>query len=207
MRRPEDALDTGDVIFEDCELIMDNKESASILIEQVVGKFELLFCRESQQPSKELKKMNSRHDMYVCRYKIVLCNGTYELVPQATQNRPVDINQTPDIKQLYDKENNPSIQTEIETIVPLYRLSPNKRKCTVTPIKIVNNSVQKVPRPSIQDAEDDSDTAVSAQKRIRKDRKHANGKVCRNLNISLNDANYVEKKDDLKIKPTNNQQK
>lgn len=211
LRRPKEIADTGDLIIEDCELILDSEDCVDIPIEQVVGKFEMLFCRESQQPSKELKEMSSRHDMYVCRYKIVFSNGKYGLVPRATQNRPVDINQTPEKEQLYDKENNPSItsfQTTFESMVPLYRLSPSKRKCTVTPIKIVNKSVQKVSRTSLLEEKDDSDTELSAHKRTRRNRKNVNANVCRNLNVSLNDANYiVEQKDDLKIKLTNNQQK
>lgn len=196
------------MVIEDCELIRDSTDAVDIPIEQVVGTFQMLFCRESQKPSKELKKMSSTHDMYVCRYKIVFSNGKYGLVPRATQNRPVDINQTPEKEQLYDKENNPSItsnQTTLETMVPLYRLSPNKRKCTVTPIKIVNKSVQKVPRTSVQEAEDDSDTAVSTQKRTRKVQKKVNVKARRNLNVSLN-YDY-EEEDDLNSKLPNNQQK
>lgn len=207
MCRPKDNLDTGDVVIEDCELILDSKDYVDIPIEQVVGTFQMLYCRESQQPTEELQKMNSRHDMYVCRYKIVFSNGKYGLVPRATQNRPVDINQTPEKGELYDKENNPSItsNTPLETIKPQNRLSPSKRKCTVTPIKIVNKSVQKVPRTSLQEADDDSDTAVSTQKRTRKSTKKVNVKVRRNLNVSL--SYECEQEEDLKIKLTNNQQK
>lgn len=174
---------------------MDSEDCVDIPVEQIVGKFHMLFCRESQQPSTELKNMNSTLDMYVCRYKIVFSNGKYGLVPRATLNRPVDINQTPQKEKFHDKENYSLItsnQTIDESIVPMYRLSPNKR-CIVTPIKI------KVPKTSLQAAEDDSDTAVSPQKRKRK--------VRRNLNVSLDDTYSLEEKDNFKIKSTNNQQK
>lgn len=213
-------------IDEDNELIIDMPEAVTdIAVRNCSGRFNMLYCNESQTPADELRSMVSKDEMYVCRYKIIKLNGKYCLLPwtvsvadasKAAQNMAVANAQ--------NKENTP------------HKTDTNKRKITVTPIKIINNSVQKVkPRsrctskyahqttPLQSDAAgqaatndgNDSDT-LTPRKRSRQygDVHHHNNNntpkpsACKNLNVSMihdgsgdNDLNYsIEQQDHLKVK-------
>lgn len=187
-------------------------------IDQIFNKFQVIFCNEQQRAVQQLDGVQSAFDMYVCRYKIVHADGKYCLVPRAAQQRPVLLNVTPPRA---DKENDRNNITK--------QSSPSKRKCLVTPIKIVNKSVQKVARHATtttvaaeEEAAVDSDTAaVSPQKRSKRESSGRRlaaaaavkpstpssraSNACRNLSMSLNNEqlNYsIEQQDELKIKLT-----
>lgn len=202
------------------ELIIDMPESITdIAIRNIVGRFNLLFCNESQSPAQELKTMVSRKDMYVCRYKIVRLNGKYCLLPwtsNAVTIPAADAVRTP-LKSVAgsEKENTPQKND----------VGGNKRKITVTPIKIVNNSVQKVsprgrhsqyigrdasPAHSDQemvadDGESDSSTPRKRSKQFSSSNNNNNNSnynspkpsACKNLNVSLGGTVGGESQDDL----------
>lgn len=208
----------------DHELIIDMPEAITdIAVRNCTGRFNMLYCNESQSAADELRSMVSKDDMYVCRYKIIKLNGNYCLLPwTTTAHKSVAVTQ--------NKENTP------------HKNDTNKRKITVTPIKIINNSVHKVrPRerlsrntkhptyaqsddePTASNNGNDSD-CLSPQKRSRhyndsNSFNHNNNNnnnitpkpsACKNLNVSLNtdgtsdsDLKYsIEKQDNLKVKIT-----
>lgn len=206
----------------DNELIIDMPEAITdIAIRNCSGRFNMLYCNESQSPADELKSMHSKDDMYVCRYKIIKLNGKYCLLPWTVSIADAT-NKSASIVQ--NKENTPR------------KYDTNKRKITVTPIKIVNNSVQKV-RPRGRPSNYEQDTTplrsdggqeitdgnesdcLSPQKRSRQysetnvfnnnNNNHTpKPSACKNLNVSLNnednahnDLNYsIEQQDTLKVK-------
>lgn len=192
-----------------CELILDTRAPATdISIGQIIGRFSMLFCRADQCPSQELEYETSQYDMYVCRFKLIKTNNQFRLIPYNTTPEPIQ--SAICRKKIHDKENTPRDSIE-HTTIP--ESSPSKRK-PITPIKIVNQSVQKItalissPLSPSYTSDSDSDDCATPKKKSKSSRKSGHrikAKACRNLNSSLgNGLNYSSEllEDEMKIKLT-----
>lgn len=219
-------------IDHDIELILDHRRSAifdDVPVLAAFGPFAVIYGDPSQAVTMLTAATDDGPlDKYVCRYKIIKLNGKYCLLPWATTNSDgVDLQQHQ--LTVHNKENTPNKHA-------LNMRTPGKRKkiaaagpLSVTPIKIVNNVVQKVPQSGRRDyangdvgsdeGEDDDDAdddgGETTPRKRRRDQQTTNINnnhitklsACKNLNASLdaggdhNDLNYsIEQQAELKVK-------
>lgn len=129
--------------------LIESCDSSNIKLNEICGKCTVLKAHENDSVTETLARSNKKYPMaYVCRYRLVI-EKNYKLVPVSWVPGEEEIGgEISDADGFTDAEDhNENVCNLSATINELHlSLIEGNRDKLVSPIKIVNKSVQKVPR-------------------------------------------------------------